>query len=103
MTKTNIDTRARIPSQTRGDPREADRRLRRNAERYTTSGRWLLLVGVVAAAIGGAMALIGSAGSWLVAAGVMIAWVAAVPTCAGIALLLSAVVSAWAGRRRPFA
>ena len=100
---TNVDTRARIPSATRGDPGEADRRLRRNANRYRSSGVWLVVIGVIAAAIGGALAWIGSGGSWLGGVGDMIATVAVVPAVAGLALLLSAVVSAWAGRRRPFA
>jgi hypothetical protein len=103
VSDTDIDTRARIPSRTRGEPGEADRRLRRNAERYRGSGLRLVIAGAVAAIFGGVLILIASSGSWLVVAGVVIAVVAGVVAIAGIALLLAALVGAWAGRRRPFA
>ena len=53
--------------------------------------------------VGGALALPGSGTSELVAIGDILATVAAVSAVAAITLMLSAAVSAWAGRRRPFA
>jgi hypothetical protein len=103
VTDADIDTRARIPSRSRGEPGEADRRLRRNADRYRGTGFRLLLAGGLAAAIGGGLIWIASAGSWLLVAGIVIVVVAAVAAIAATALLLAAVVGAWAGRRRPFA
>ena len=88
---------------TRTDPDEADRRLRLNATRMWTTGKRLLLGGVVLAVVGGALALLGSGTSELVAIGDILATVAAVSAVAAITLMLSAAVSAWAGRRRPFA
>jgi hypothetical protein len=100
---TDVDTRARIPSRTRGEPGEADRRMRRNAERYGATGLRLLLAAVAAGVIGSVLILIASGGSWVLVAGVMIAVVAGVVAIAGIGLLLAAVVGGWAGHRRPFA
>ena len=104
MTNAEVQTpRPRPARHTRGGPDEADRRLRLNATRMWTTGKRLLLGGVALAVVGGALALLGSGTSELVAIGDILATVAAVSAVAAITLMLCAAVSAWAGRRRPFA
>lgn len=60
---------------------------------------WLLLIGGIGAAIGIVVMLLAPGRG----AGVAIAWVATVPTMAGVALLVAAFVARRAGQGKPFA
>jgi hypothetical protein len=60
--------------------------------------------GLSGAVVGAIIFLIGLAvADWLKIVGLTIAILCALGVCVGVALLLSAAVTGWASRRRPFA
>ena len=81
-----------------------DRQLQRQTSTFATSGgRWLAF-GLSGAVVGVVIFLIGLAvADWLQIAGLTITIVFGLGALVGICLLLSAVVTGWASRRRPFA
>jgi uncharacterized membrane protein YedE/YeeE len=81
-----------------------DRQLQRQTSAFATSGgRWFAL-GLSGAVVGVVIFLVGLAvADWLKIAGLTIAIVFALAALVGLCLLLSAAVTGWASRRRPFA
>jgi hypothetical protein len=78
-----------------------DRQLRETADRQNTTGSRLLLLGGVLFAIGLVLMLVGKDTVDFV--GIAFAALAAPPTVAGLALVLSGLVGHRASQRKPFA
>lgn len=82
---------------------QTDRELRQEGRRFKRSGWSFVAIGAVGALIGLALILIGSGTDTVKAIGVWVAALSAAPLLVGLVLLGTALVSAWAGRRKPFA
>jgi hypothetical protein len=81
-----------------------DPQLQRQTSSFATSGGRFLAFGVSGALVGAVIFLIGLAVAyWLEIAGIAIAVVFALGAMVGLGLLLSAAVTGWASRHRPFA
>ena len=81
-----------------------DPQLQRQTTRFATAGgRWIAF-GLSGAIVGAVIFLIGLAVAyWLEVAGIAIAVVFALGAMVGLGLLLSAAVTGWSSRHRPFA
>ena len=81
-----------------------DRQLQRQTSAFATvGGRWIAF-GLSGAVVGAVIFVVGLAvAGWLKIAGLTIAILCGLGALVGVSLLLSAAVTGWASRRRPFA
>jgi hypothetical protein len=79
----------------------ADRELERHGRRLGHSANWFLLVGIAIALPGVVLILLKH--GWSIGVGIAVCLIASVPLVIGVGLLVWALVSRWAARRKSFA
>ncbi len=75
--------------------------LQRQSRRFRKPAGWFVLIAIVLEVPGIVLLVLGH--TWLIALGITLIALGAIPATVGAGLLISAVVAWWAAHRRPFA
>jgi hypothetical protein len=78
-----------------------DSMLERQSRRFRRPAWWFVLIAIVIEVPGILLLVLGH--TWVIALGITLIALGSIPATVGVGLLISAAVTWWAARRRPFA